>query len=437
MKRAVSLGLVLPLVLVAATGCSKSSYRSPKAPSEGMARPMTISRPAPPQDAATRYELQADSLSSGSVRVEAASAVQSMPGVSAATGIFSGLTSVGKSGSSAPPPPPVASPVPLGGSTVPAGPAQKKPSREMLAVEAHVTVDVPKVSEAVARARALVAKHGGQLINDVFNDERGQSSAALSIRVPAASTEAFLVELGALGRIRERRVQATDVAKQFNDQTILLRNLAITLARYEELRRNAKDTKDLLAIEQQITRLRTDMERVESELTVLADRVDRSTIYLTLQPTRHELPEITEPEATIYPDLHGTYLYDLGDRSSFLGGGFGARISRHFGVDISGLRHLDGPYRHDILIATAGGEVYSDFLGGGRRKAGNVFLGARFGVLHGRGRTESIIPLTLGVELLHLRTFTIEARGRADIFFGSTRGAHLGVQPDLAAVFAF
>jgi hypothetical protein len=237
--------------------------------------------------------------------------------------------------------------------------------------------------------------------------------------------------------VRSRRVTATDVGRQFHDSSILLRNLEITMARYEELLKTAKETKDLLAIENELTRLRTQIDRVKSELTGLGDRVERSTIYLSLQPPRDESRDVSEPEAHFYPDFHGTYLYDLGDKSSFLGGGVGVRISRAFGVDISALRHLDGPFDRDLLIATMGGEVYSDFLGGGRRTAGNVFLGARAGVLYGRGRTEAIIPLTLGVELFHTKTVTVEVRGRGDIFFGSSRGAHLGLQPDLGVAFAF
>lgn len=458
MKHVVTSGLACPpllpvllLALVGATGCSRSSgYRSPKSSGDAMASPMTIAQPAPPAEPG-RIEMQADSLSAGSFRPQGTSEEVSvsarMPGRSTgrllsnmgglASGTISGFAS-GTTGGSSPPPPPVASPVPVAGPKAP-GPegAQATRPREMLAVEAHVTVDVPKVNDAVVRARALIAKHGGQLLNDVYNDGSGHASAALSIRVPTAATEAFLAELGGLGRVRERRVQATDVGQQFHDQSLLLRNLKLTLARYEELRKSAKDTKDLLAIENEITRLRTQIERVESELTVLGDRVDRSTIYLTLQPIRTELPPIIDPEAVVYPDLHATYLRDLGDKSSYLGGGVGARLGRYFGLDVSALRRLEGPYRHDLVMATVGGEVYSDFLGGGRRTFGNVFLGARIGVLHGKGRTETVLPLTVGVELLHLKVFTLELRGRGDVFFGSTRGAHLGLQPDLAAVFAF
>lgn len=450
MKRVVTSCLacppVVPVLLVAllgATGCSKSSgYRSPKSSGDAMASPMTIAQPAPPAEP-SRIEMQNDSLSAGSFRPQGVSVetavMARMPGRSAG-GLLTAMGGLagGTSGPTVSSPPPVASPVPVAGSAPSAAEGGKaKAPREMLAVEAHVTVDVPKVSDAVVRARALIAKHGGQLVNDVFNDGSGHSSAALSIRIPATATESFLAELGGLGRVRERRVQATDVGQQFHDQTLLLRNLKLTLARYEELRKTAKDTKDLLAIENEITRLRTQIERVESELTVLGDRVERSTIYLTLQPIRTELPDIVEPEAVFYPDAHATFLRDLGDASSYLGGGVGARLGRHFGVDVSALRRLSGPYRHDLVMATLGGEVYSDFLGGGRRVFGNVFLGARIGVLHGKGRTESVIPLTVGIELLHLKTFTIEARGRGDVFFGSTRGAHLGLQPDLAAVFAF
>jgi hypothetical protein len=428
-----------------------------------MATPMPITHAARPADdgesaiRASRQEMSAefasDSMVTGTFAPTAGGAALGL-----LPGVLGQATAGGKSAPpppvaavpispAAPPPPPVAvaatatataapATAAVATSTAPAPPPLPV-RKEMLAVEAHLTIEVPKVREAVATTKSLIAKHGGQLINDVFSGGRTHQSSALSIRVPADKTEAFLADLDSLGRVRERRVTATDVGKQFHDSTILMRNLEITMHRYEELLKTAKDTKDLLAIENELTRLRTQLDNVKSSLSGLGDRVERSTIYLSLQPERDELPEVYDPTAHFYPSAHGTYLYDLGDKSSFLGGGVGVRVSRSFGVDVSGLRSLDGPWKRDLLIATMGGEVYSDFLGGGRKRAGNVFLGARAGILYSKGRTEALIPITLGVELLRTKTVTIETRVRGDIFFGSTRGAHLGVQPDLGVAFAF
>lgn len=433
MKQVSSVVCLVALSSLVGCGSSSGGYRAkPSSPSSaGMATPMPISQPRPTgDDESIRRTKQM--MERGDIILAGAPAVRTTHTLlSAIPGVAQGA-----SGGSSPPAPPPATPVPVaGGQAAPS--SAPKGVREMLAVEAHLTVDVQKVGPAIVKTRELILKHGGQLINDVYSDGRNHASAALSIRMPAATTEAFLTEIGGLGRVRERRVTASDVGKQFHDQAILLRNLEVTMARYEELVKTAKETKDLLAIENELTRLRTQMDGLKSQLASLGDRVERSTIYLSLQPVRTELPDIYEPEAHFYPDFHGTYLYDLGDKSSFVGGGVGVRASRHIGVDISALKHLDGPFKRDLLIATVGGEVYSDFLGGGRRTVGNVFLGARAGILYARNRTEAIIPLTLGIELLHTKTLTIEARGRADIFFGSSRGAHLGIQPDLGVAFAF
>lgn len=435
MKRVSS--LVCLVAVSCLVGCGSSGgYRAKSAsPSAGMVTPMPISHARPVDDETIRQSRRV--LERGDIAL--AGALAGSPAVRTTQTLLSALPGVAQGasgGTTAPAQPPPATPVPVAGAQ-PNGPNAPKGVREMLAVEAHVTVDVEKVGPAIVKTRELILKHGGQLINDVYSDGRNHASAALSIRIPAATTEAFLTDVGGLGRVRERRVTASDVGKQFHDQAILLRNLEVTMARYEELVKTAKETKDLLAIENELTRLRTQMDGLKSQLASLGDRVERSTIYLSLQPVRAEQPDIYEPEAHFYPDFHGTYLYDLGDKSSFVGGGVGVRASRHIGVDISALKHLDGPFKRDLLIATVGGEVYSDFLGGGRRTVGNVFLGARAGILYARSRTEAIIPLTLGIELLHTRTLTIEARGRADIFFGSSRGAHLGIQPDLGVAFAF
>lgn len=410
----------LPL-LALGTGCAGSPQRA-MSPAP-MASPMAVSSPTAPSDEGALREkavsMTSDTLLSGSFSASGsrsrASVLSSLPGLTQ-----------GSSGGGIASTPAAVRPV-----TAPQG------VREMLAVEAHVTVEVERVADAVVKVHDLIAKSSGQLINDVYNDARTHQSSALSIRIPAAQTRDFLLALNGLGRIRERRVTGTDVGKQFSDQSILQRNLEITMGRYEELLKTAKDTKDLLAIEAELTRVRTQLDRVKSDLSSLGDRVERSTIYLSLQPIRNEPPSVYDPEAHFYPDLHGTYLHDLQDKSGFVGGGVGVRVSRAFGADISALRHAYGPFKRDLLIATMGGEVYSDFLGGGRRKFGNVFLGARAGVLYGRGRTEALVPITVGIELFHDKTVTVETRLRGDILFASSRGAHLAVQPDLGVAFAF
>src|SRR6266542_357230 len=84
--------------------------------------------------------------------------------------------------------------------------------------------------------------------------------------------------------------------------------------------------------------------------------------------------DLHPPEAKLYPGVRFTELTDLrGEKgnSSYLGMGLSARFSRHFALHVDALREsgngafTQGP---DVVLLTLGGEMYSDFLGGGSRK---------------------------------------------------------------------
>src|SRR5690606_23992065 len=177
-------------------------------------------------------------------------------------------------------------------------------------VEAHLEVEVDDLDQAATRVRAAVDAAGGAVVNEVFEDSRMQHGAALSIRVPVNETSTLLDQLSELGRVRSRKVQATDISRKYLDAQVLLRNLRATLQRYEELLKKAQDVSDVAGVEAALARLRTQIERVEGDLVWLADAGARSTIYLKLSSAHAETFQAT-PEPKLWPALRGAMLFDI------------------------------------------------------------------------------------------------------------------------------
>jgi hypothetical protein len=91
----------------------------------------------------------------------------------------------------------------------------------------------------------------------------------------------------------------------------------------------------------------------------------------------------------------------------------------------------------DLFLATMGGEFYSDFLGGGRRKYLNPFIGWTLGYARFDGNNEAVLGFSAGVELFKTRAVTVDLQGRALGMFLSSAGSHVAVQPILGANVAF
>lgn len=401
----VALGLSASL---ASLGCSSSPSR----------RPASVPQPEPYR--ASAGGASPDSLVKGDVRTESIRTTSSLPGVVRTSGTFSAGVRVAGSGGAAAPP--------AEGQAV-------ATNQDMLKVEARVTLEVDRVGDAVVKVRKLVGERGGQIVSDVYSNAKYERGAALTIRIASGDTTPFLTALGELGRVVNQRISGEDVSREFHDQTIVLRNLELTMARYEELLRQAKDVKDMLAIENELTRLRTEMDRVKGNLTFLRDRVARSIVYVTIQP-KESSQDVPGPDTDFFPGPKAAYLYDFSTKTDGVGGGIWLRGREPVGVEALVLSHEKGQSK-SLLIATVGGDIYSSSFGRGRNRYGNLFLGIRMGVSYTKGRTEAIVPIGLGIELLRTEKVSIAIDVRSTTSFASKRGLAFGVMPTAGFNVAF
>ena len=312
----------------------------------------------------------------------------------------------------------------------------------MLDIEARLTLQVASVTHAAAQIRSLVAARGGDLMEESISDATGAARGQLTLRVPSAAAYDILAELEAIGSVSSRELTAKDVGKAYYDGQLRLESLSWQLARFEQILARANSVDEVLRVDQEIARVRGQIEQIKGELRYLADRAARATITIALLGPQAVLPPpILQPEAKLFPGLRLTALGDVlgaGGSQSYLGAGVSLRLSRHFSVDVDGLRGTHSSSQGlDLFLATLGGELYSDFLGAGRRKWFNPYLGLRGGYARRLGKNEIAAGGSLGVEIFKVQFLTVELDGRVYGMFGSSAGAHMALQPTLGANIAF
>jgi hypothetical protein len=323
---------------------------------------------------------------------------------------------------------------------------QQQAPKEMLDIEANMTVAVDSVADAAKKVRELTKQYGGNLTGDQVQDEGQYQRGAFEIRVPSEKIAEFLDAIGGIGTVRSRDVRATDVSKQFFDSQILLHNLEVTMKRYEEILAQAKNVQEVLVVEQELTRLRGEINRVKGELRFMRDRVARSTLHLQIVPKSVDTnPPPENPEAKLYPGVRGTMLTDFtsSGHTTYWGFGLSIFIIRQFQIDVDLLRHdkfvfnSGGPEPYAFLV-TAGGDIYSEFFGGGRRRYFNPYIGLRAGYARIADRNNALIAGNVGIELVRTRGFLLDLQARLHLFFGNPDdGAHAGIQPTLGLNVAF
>jgi hypothetical protein len=125
-------------------------------------------------------------------------------------------------------------------------------------------------------------------------------------------------------------------------------------------------------------------------------------------------------------------------RQRFPGFGFALRFSNAISLDLDLLERPDAEQRGvDALLATVGGQVYSDLLGGGERRYLNPYFGWRAGYARFDADDQAIIGATLGVELYKSRWFGVDVEARNYLAFGGARGGHYVLTPAFSARIAF
>src|SRR6202040_3816149 len=95
--------------------------------------------------------------------------------------------------------------------------------------------------------------------------------------------DAVMVELKSLGRVQNESQSGEEVTQQHADLVARLKNSRETEARLQDILRNRTGKiSDVLAVEQEIARVRGEIEQMEAEQKNLEHRVDFATIDLKL-----------------------------------------------------------------------------------------------------------------------------------------------------------
>ncbi len=168
----------------------------------------------------------------------------------------------------------------------------------------YATLEVSRLDPAIGKIRALAAKSGGYVTNSSTSGGRDQVRAAmLELRVPAPRYDETVAALVEIGRVEVTQTNAEDVGEEFVDVTARVDNARKLENRLIELLANRTGRlQDVLAVERELARIRTEIDQLEGRLRFLKNRVALSTLTVNLhepQPLIGNTPGENPIEAAI------------------------------------------------------------------------------------------------------------------------------------------
>ena len=161
----------------------------------------------------------------------------------------------------------------------------------------NLSVAVDDVIAAVDQVRAIAESIGGFVEQLMRSGEGRDQFATLTIRVPQDQFFTVLERVGALGEVRDESVGSENVTAQFIDLEARLRIATEEEVRLIELFDMAESVTDVLIIESELGRVRSEVERFQGQLNFLTSRVELSSLTVSLFPP--SAPFVDPPSAQL------------------------------------------------------------------------------------------------------------------------------------------
>jgi len=168
------------------------------------------------------------------------------------------------------------------------------PQAQMIVYTATLDVVVKDLDSARAEVEKLVAAHSGFVArSEVRGDPGSPRYATFTLRVPVAAFSPLKEGLLALGTAERNAIETQDVTEEFVDVEARIKNLQEQERKLNELlleKRKEEKLEDIIKISDRIYVVRGDIERAQGRRKYLLNRVQLSTINLTLREIKDYKP---------------------------------------------------------------------------------------------------------------------------------------------------
>jgi len=174
--------------------------------------------------------------------------------------------------------------------------------QRMIARTVTLSLTTERFDDIRTALERATAAEGGSVVSLASGGEPRRRTLRATVRVPAARLDAALVAFRALGVLKNESLATDDVTDSYRDLTIRIRNARVEELRLVELLKSRTGTvKDVLDVEREIARVRSQAERMAAEAETTRNRAAFSLVTVEvdetyraeLTPASGDLPVLT------------------------------------------------------------------------------------------------------------------------------------------------
>lgn len=148
---------------------------------------------------------------------------------------------------------------------------------------ADLRLEVPsgEFADAIGDVETVAARYGGFVLSTSL-DDASTKRGVVTLRVPSEDFERALRDVKDVGDILGEEISGEDVSQEFIDLEARIRNLEAQQAVFLDLMDRATSISDTITVQNHLSGLQLDIERLQGRLNFLEDRTALGTITVSL-----------------------------------------------------------------------------------------------------------------------------------------------------------
>ncbi|MEK5393231.1 DUF4349 domain-containing protein [Margalitia sp. FSL K6-0131] len=166
----------------------------------------------------------------------------------------------------------------------------------------------------------FLVKWGGYIVDQrLYEDTKERQEGYLTVRVPQAQFQIFLSKVKLLGiKVENQSVSGQDVTEEYVDLQSRLKSKKLTEKRLTQFMNEAKDTKTLLEISNELSKVQEEIETLEGKIKYLDNQVDFSTVTINLAENKVVVPGLENNQLNTWEKTKKQFMKSINFLVSFL-----------------------------------------------------------------------------------------------------------------------
>lgn len=163
------------------------------------------------------------------------------------------------------------------------GSAAESGLKRKVATNVSLVLTVHNVKEVDARIQQMLGDAGGYIQSSAIWQENGRMQGKMILRAPDGKMDDFVTGLETLGRVERKNISGKDVTEEYYDAAARKTTLEKQEKRVLDLLNRAGSVKEMLEIENELARVRGQLESLQTRLKVLDNLTDYATVNIELK----------------------------------------------------------------------------------------------------------------------------------------------------------